>query len=81
MHYYGVKLHIAALRQDQALPIPQYIGLINAGVADRKAYEQAMPEMSSCADQWFADKVIYPTFLRQLFVDKSIVLSNCMGVM
>ena len=26
-------------------------------------------------------KVIYPTFLRQVVVDKSIVLSNCMGVM
>lgn len=73
MYYYGVKLHVAALRQNQALPVPQYIGLTNAGVADRKAYEQAMPEMSSCADQWFSDKA-YQVQSKSIHKEYNIIL-------
>jgi len=50
MHDYGVKLHIVALRQDKTLPIPQFMELTDAGVADRKAYEYALTEIFSCAD-------------------------------
>ena len=75
MHYYGVKLHIAALRQDQALPVPQYIGLSHAGMADRKAYEQAMPEMADCADQWFADKA-YQIQAKPIHREFDIVLNT-----
>lgn len=73
MYYYGVKLHVAALRQNQALPIPQYIGLTNAGVADRKAYEHAMAEMSSSADQWFADKA-YQVQCKPIHKEYNIIL-------
>lgn len=56
MYYYGVKLHVVALHKAESLPIPQYISLTNAGVHDRKAYEHAIPHMSSCAKDWFVDK-------------------------
>ncbi len=55
------------------MPIPQYIGLTNAGVADRKAYEQAMPEMSGCADQWFADKA-YQVQAKPIHREYNIIL-------
>jgi hypothetical protein len=53
MHYYGVKLHVLGCYQKGSLPIPSYIGLTNAGLGDRKAYEQILPELS---DNIFADK-------------------------
>lgn len=53
MHYYGVKLHVLGRYRKGFLPIPRYIGLTNAGLGDRKAYEQILPELS---ENVFADK-------------------------
>jgi Transposase DDE domain len=53
MYYYGVKLHVLGCYQKGKLPIPNYIGLTNAGTNDRKAYEQILPELSK---NIFADK-------------------------
>lgn len=53
MHYYGVKLHVLGRYRKGHLPIPTHIGLTNAGVGDRKAYEQILPELSN---NIFADK-------------------------
>ena len=39
LFYYGVKLHILASYQVGSMPIPEYIGLTNAGMNDGKAYE------------------------------------------
>ncbi len=44
MHYYGVKWHVLGCYPKGSLPIPGYIGLTNAGLGDRKAYEQILPE-------------------------------------
>lgn len=53
MYYYGIKLHVLAHYRKGCLPIPSYIGLTNAGMGDRKAYEQILPKLS---ENVFADK-------------------------
>jgi hypothetical protein len=53
MHYYGVKLHVLGCYRKGTLPIPSYIGLTNAGMGDRKAYELILPQLS---ENVFADK-------------------------
>ena len=39
LHYYGVKLHVVGIRRKGALPLPHQIGLTDAGIHDRKAYD------------------------------------------
>lgn len=56
MHYYGVKLHVIASRVAGSLPRPIFIGLTNAGMHDRKAFEQALPFLPQEMQQCFADK-------------------------
>ena len=46
MYYYGVKMHILGAYKKGSIPIPMYIGLSNAGLGDRKAYEQILPELN-----------------------------------
>ncbi|MFU7503288.1 MAG: hypothetical protein ACE1S7_07955 [Candidatus Tisiphia sp.] len=43
LHYYGVKLHILAGYKQGSLPVPSYVGLTEAGMADLKAYEYILP--------------------------------------
>ena len=43
LYYYGVKLHILAEHKPGKLPHPEYIGLTNAGMDDRKAFEIIIP--------------------------------------
>ncbi len=42
-YYYGVKLHVVATRLKGSLPIPVCLGLTEAGMHDRKAFEQILP--------------------------------------
>jgi len=53
LHYYGVRLHVVGARRKGLLPLPHKIGLMDAGIHDRKAYEQIEPEMY---EDTFADK-------------------------
>ncbi len=53
MHYYGVKLHIVAAQRKGMLPLPHSIGLTDAGMHDRRAFEQIEPELQH---DTFADK-------------------------
>ena len=53
MYYYGVKLHVVAVRCPGALPLPHLIGLTHAGVHDRTAYDEVKEQL---ADPTFADK-------------------------
>ncbi|MDD9335665.1 MAG: hypothetical protein PV347_06605 [Rickettsiaceae bacterium] len=43
LHYYGVKLHILAGYKQGYLPVPSYVVLTEAGMADLKAYEYILP--------------------------------------
>ena len=56
LYYYGLKLHVIASQQVGTLPVPTCIGLTNAGMNDRKAFEQIIsflpPNMLTC----YADK-------------------------
>jgi Transposase DDE domain len=56
LYYYGVKLHVVACRDPGALPKPICIGLTDAGMHDRKAFEQIMPFLPQPMKQCFADK-------------------------
>lgn len=54
MYYYGVKIHVVGSYTKGAMPVPEYIGLTNAGMSDRKAYELLLPELGDI--HLFADK-------------------------
>jgi len=55
-HYYGVKLPVVAYRQAGKLPKPVCIGLTDAGMHDRKAFEQILPFLPETLLDCFADK-------------------------
>lgn len=54
MYYYGVKIHVVGSYTKGTMPMPEYIGLTNAGMSDRKAYEYLLPELGDI--NLFADK-------------------------
>jgi hypothetical protein len=56
LHYYGVKLHIVASRKTGALPIPVCLGITDAGMHDRKAFEQIIPALPRNMLECYADK-------------------------
>ena len=56
LHYYGVKLHVVANRIKGSLPIPVCLGLTDAGMHDRKAFEQILPELPQNMLECYADK-------------------------
>ena len=56
LHYYGVKLHVIASQQPGALPVPTGLGLTDAGMHDRKAFEQIIPCLPSKMLTCYADK-------------------------
>lgn len=56
LHYYGVKLHVVATKVTGILPRPACIGLTNAGLHDRKAFEQISSSIPKQMNQYFADK-------------------------
>tara|TARA_Y100000588_G_scaffold395275_1_gene522210 strand:+ start:7888 stop:8703 length:816 start_codon:yes stop_codon:yes gene_type:complete len=56
LFYYGVKLHVVACRQPGKLPIPTCIGLTNAGMHDRKAFEQILTSLPDSMNECYADK-------------------------
>lgn len=56
LHYYGVKLHAIASRQPGALPVPACLGLTDAGMHDRKAFEQIIPFLPPNMHTCYADK-------------------------
>lgn len=61
LHYYGVKLHVLAHRQTGQLPMPEYIGLTNAGMNDNKAFEQIATELQD--DDVYGDKAYNDCFV------------------
>ncbi len=56
VHYYGVKLHVVANRKKGSLPIPVCLGLTDAGMHDRKAFEQILPALPENMSECYADK-------------------------
>lgn len=56
LHYYGVKLHVVANRIKGFLPIPVCLGLTDAGMHDRKVFEQILPELPQSMFECYADK-------------------------
>ena len=56
LYYYGVKLHAVASREKGSLPIPVCLGLTEAGMHDRKAFEQILPALPNNMLECYADK-------------------------
>lgn len=56
LHYYGVKLHAIASREKGALPVPICLGITEAGMHDRKAFEQILPFLPENMLDCYADK-------------------------
>lgn len=56
LHYYGVKLHAVVSRKKGSLPIPVCLGLTEAGMHDRKAFEQILPALPHNMIECYADK-------------------------
>lgn len=56
LYYYGVKLHVVATKVTGTLPIPACIGLTEAGMHDRKAFEQIAQALPHNMMDCFADK-------------------------
>lgn len=56
LHYYGVKLHVFACSVATSLPTPQLIGLTDASMHDRKAFELTSSCLSDNMHRCFADK-------------------------
>jgi len=56
LYYYGVKLHAVASREKGSLPIPVCLGLTEAGMHDRKAFEQILPVLPNNMLECYADK-------------------------
>lgn len=56
LYYYGVKLHAVASRQKGSLPVPVCLGLTDAGMHDRKAFEQILPALPENMLECYADK-------------------------
>lgn len=54
--YYGVKLHVLGCRQQGKMPVPTCIALTDAGMHDRKAFEQILPFLPEDMAQCYADK-------------------------
>jgi len=55
LHYHGVKLHMMGTYQKGSMPVPQYFGITNAGIADIKVYEEIKEHLPKNSKA-FADK-------------------------
>jgi len=73
LHYYGVKLHVVANRQKGSLPIPVCLGLTEAGMHDRKAFEQILPALPENMLECYADKA-YQVQAQAIHQEQHIIL-------
>ena len=64
LYYYGVKLHVIASQQAGTLTVPACIGLTNAGMNDRKAFEQIISFLPSNMRTCYADKAYQVEFYK-----------------
>ncbi|MGX6641527.1 transposase [Legionella pneumophila] len=73
LHYYGVKLHVIGSRKKGALPIPVCLGLTDAGMHDRKAFEQILPFLPNNMLECYADKA-YQVEAEPIHLEGNLVL-------
>lgn len=75
LYYYGVKLHVLGYSISGTLPVPLFIGITEAGVHDRKAYEQILPELANYTQRLFGDKA-YQINSQALNLESGIVTTT-----
>lgn len=73
LYYYGVKLHVIASQQPGTLPVPACIGLTNAGMHDRKAFEQIISFLPANMLTCYADKA-YQVQAEPIYQDGQVTL-------
>lgn len=73
LHYYGVKLHAVAVQNPGTLPVPTCIGLTDAGMHDRKAFEQILPGLPAQMTKCYADKA-YQVEAEAIHQEQSVTL-------
>lgn len=56
LYYYGVKLHVVASHQRGTLPVSVCLGVTDAGLHDRKVFEQIIPFLPENMRECYADK-------------------------
>lgn len=54
LYFYGVRVHVIGRRQKGTLPIPEYIGVVEASHHDGKVFEQIRPELVN--NELYGDK-------------------------
>ncbi len=54
LYFYGVRIHVIGRRQEGTLPIPEYIGVVEASHYDGKVFEQIRPELVN--NELYGDK-------------------------
>lgn len=64
IYYYGVKLHVLAMKRLNSLPVAEYIGLTPASGNDLKALEIILPQLYH--GQLFADKAYISQLLQNM---------------
>lgn len=64
IYYYGIKLHILALKRINTLPLPDYIGITPARDHDLKALEIILPQLFDA--ELFADKAYVDELLKNI---------------
>ena len=64
IYYYGVKLHVLAVKRIQTLPVAEYIGLTPASDNDLKSLEIILPQLYNA--ELFADKAYINELLHKM---------------
>jgi len=74
LHYYGVKVHLLALKRQATIPLPQYVEVTPASVHDLTALKEVLEEIT--ADAFVLDKAYADTELsKQMFKNNNLLLT------
>ena len=68
MYFYGVKVHLLALRRPGTLPVPDYIGLSPGADNDLTVLRSILPRLRDCevyGDKIYADAELVERLLRE----------------
>lgn len=67
MYFYGVKVHLLALRRPGTLPVPDYIGVSAGSANDLTVLRSILPRLRDC--ELYGDKIYADAELRERLAD------------
>jgi len=68
LYYHGLKLHVLAVKNIKALPVPQYVAASNAGAHDLQVAKRILPQLRNCSI--YADKIYSDIPLKEELEEK-----------